>query len=458
MGRQANKLRIDDCYDILESEFEKFVDHRPLFEIPLKNFLMSSFAVFALKSPSLLQFEKDFKFESESNIKVNNLKSLFRIQRVPSDTHLRDVLDLVHYKQYRPIFNRLFSYLQRSKALEQFEFMRLNNVPHYLLPIDGSGYYRSDKINCSCCMIEESFNCENVMTIKYGHNILAGSIVHPEFNQVIPLCPEPIMRLDGRSKNDSEQTAFRRFLDDFKREHPKLEIIFLLDALYANGPVIRLLRENNYEFLIAVKETKSLLFLNVKDGETNGVTETFEEALESGIKVIKTTMKNYRFANNIRLHQDQDSPFVNFVEVKEVTTWIGKKKNEERIERKFTFITDIEVTKNNVAKLAEGGRTRWKIENETFNTLKNRGYNLEHNYGHGEKNLTHNFIMSMFLAFLIDQIQEISCFTFKKVLKKMGEKIRLWRKFDSAIEWVELKSWDEFYYLLEFGKKPPETS
>lgn len=455
MGRHAEKLKVDECHEIILKEFSKFHDSRPIFEIPLQNFLMASFAVFAMKSPSLLQFERDF---SEDKMKKKNLNSLFKIDRVPSDTHLRDVLDKVDYRQYRPLFKRIFSHLQRAKILERFEFIKINNQPHYLMAVDGSGYYRSDKVACDCCMIEEHFNCENTMTIKYAHNILGVSLVHPELNQVISLCPEPIMRADGASKNDSEQTAFRRFLQDFKREHPKLKIVFILDALYANGPIIKLLRENGYEFLIGVKDTKGTLFLSVKEGESNGDTQFSEVIFEHGEKVIKTTKMNYRFANKVRLHQDVDSPFVNFVEIKEVTEWVGKKNKQEKIKRSFTFITDIEVTEKNVGQLAEGGRTRWKIENETFNTLKNRGYNLEHNYGHGEKNLTHNFIMSMFLAFLVDQIQELSCYVFKKLLEKIEFKTHLWNKFSSAIEWVEFSDWDQFYYRLYYNEMPPETS
>ncbi|NOT77775.1 MAG: hypothetical protein HOP07_02085 [Bacteriovoracaceae bacterium] len=358
MGRQANKLKVEECHEIILKEFSKFREKRPIFEIPLNNFLMSSFAVFALKSPSLLQFEQHF---TEEKTRRHNLNSLFKIDRVPSDTHLRDVLETVEYAQYRPVFQRLFSYIQRSKTLEQFEFMKINGQSHYLLATDGSGYYRSEKVVCDCCMIEEHFDENNKLTLKFGHNILAGSIVHPNFRQVIPMCPEPIMRVDGRSKNDSEQTAFRRFLEDFKREHPKLKIIFLLDALYANGPIIKLLREYKYEFIIAVKETKSLLFMLVKEGETTGETQFLETSFEFGEKVIKTTKMNYRFANNVRLHQDKDSPFINFVQVKEVTEWIGKKGRPERIERNFTFITDILVTKNNIAQLAKGGRTRCDV-------------------------------------------------------------------------------------------------
>lgn len=80
--------------------------------------------------------------------------------------------------------------------------------------------------------------------------------------------------------------------------------------------------------------------------------------------------------------------------------------------------------------------------------MKNRGCNLEHNYGHGEKNLTHNFIMSMFLAFLIDQVQDLSCFTFEKLLDK----------FDIHFEMVEFSNWDQFYYRLFHEEMPPQTS
>ncbi len=455
MGRHAIKLKVDECHDIISSEFLKFKDFRPVYKIPLKNFLMSSFAVFALKSPSLLQFEKDF---IEEKTRKKNLKSLFKIDQVPSDTHLRDVLDMLDYRQYRPIFTRVFSHIQRSKALERFEFIKLDNSPHYLIAVDGSGYYRSDKIACDCCMIEEHFDCNNTMTIKYAHNILGASIVHPNLKQVVPLCPEPIMRIDGMTKNDSEQTAFRRFIKDFKREHPKLKAVFALDALYANGPIISLLRDCGYEFIIAVKSSKSVLFSDAKSGETDGRTKTLERVFSHGQKIIKTTTMKYRYANRLRLHQDKDTPFVNLVEVQEVVEWVDTKGVARREELNFSFITDINITDKNVEQLAEGGRTRWKIENEVFNTLKNRGYNLEHNYGHGEKNLTHNFIMSMFLAFLIDQVQELSCFVFKKILEKYERRTALWRAFDRCFDMIEFSSWDQFYYRLFYKEMPPDMS
>ena len=68
----------------------------------------------------------------------------------------------------------------------------------------------------------------------------------------------------------------------------------------------------------------------------------------------------------------------------------------------------------------QGGRTRWHIENDTFNTLKNQGYQFDHNFGHGKQNLSVVLAFLMFTAFLIDQIQEFACKHFQAALKTVG--------------------------------------
>ena len=87
----------------------------------------------------------------------------------------------------------------------------------------------------------------------------------------------------------------------------------------------------------------------------------------------------------------------------------------------FSWVTDLRVSKRNVYKLMRGGRARWKIENETFNTLKNQGYNFEHNYGHGEQHLSVVFAMLMMLAFLVDQTQQLCCALFPSRLGQAGQ-------------------------------------
>ena len=454
MARHPNQLKVVDCHDIIFNNFKNFTDHRPISLIPLESVLMSSLAVFSLKCPSLLSFEKTFQM---NQTRSDNLKRLYRLERVPSDTQLREVLDYVSYEQYRSVFKDLFSYVQKSKVLDKFVFMDINNIPHYAIAVDGTGIFRSEKIKCPSCLVFEHIDEQNKCTVKYGHNMLGASLVTPALKQVIPFCPEAIVTQDGKTKNDSEISAFKRFIEDFRKDHPRLKIVFLLDALYANGPVIKLIEENAYKYIIAVKNTKGTLFSLVKEGEQNQSTLHHEKIVTSGQKIIKTKVSKYRYNNNVRLHQDVDTPFVNFVNVHERLTWQDKDGNQKEEEQYFSFITNIKIGLGNVETIAEGGRTRWKVENETFNTLKNRGYHLEHNYGHGEFNLSYNFIMSMYLAFFIDQIQEISCIKFKKILEKFGSKKLLWTTLTGGLDWLAFESWDEIYEKL-LGIKPTQNS
>jgi len=454
MGRPPGQIKIKDCHSIIHQEFSNFIDHRPIYQIPLASILMSSFAVFSLKSPSLLHFEENYQM---NETRLANLKNLYQIQRVPSDTQLRDVLDFVDSEQYRRVFLSLFSYIQRSKVLEKFVFMDIEGAPHYAMAVDGSGFFRSEKIQCSSCLVSEHFDENNKCTIRFGHNMLAASIVMPGQKEVLPLCPEMIVTQDGSTKNDSELSAFKRFIKHLRQEHPRLKIVFLLDALYANGPAIKLIEENGHKYIISVKNTKGLLFSAVKDGEESGHTQVLQKVYHEGAKVIKKKTLKHRYALNLRPHQDSDSPYVNFLDVHETLSWEDQKGRKQEEVQYFSFITNINVHEGNVERLAQGGRARWKVENETFNTLKNRGYHLEHNYGHGEFNLSHNFILSMFLAFLVDQIQEISCMKFRKILEKCGSKKLLWHMIGSGIDWLEFKCWDEIYDKL-LGMRAPENS
>ncbi|NOT80886.1 MAG: hypothetical protein HOP07_18020 [Bacteriovoracaceae bacterium] len=63
----------------------------------------------------------------------------------------------------------------------------------------------------------------------------------------------------------------------------------------------------------------------------------------------------------------------------------------------------------------------------------------------------------MFLAFLVDQIQEISCYTFKKLIEKYEQKSRLWKKLESGFEFLEFSSWDQFYYRMCYNEMPPSS-
>jgi hypothetical protein len=443
MARPPKVIKIQACIDILQKQFSRFPDPRKGFKlISLHDFLMSGYAIFALKYPSLLSFETAMRGQDE---RKKNLKSLFSVDQVPSDTHLRDIMDQIDWRCFRPIFKELFANIQDSKLLEKFEFMRINNRPHYLLNVDGTGYFRSDKIGCDCCLKYEG--SEKKKLPSFGHNMLGASLAVPDSNVVIPFCPEPIMKQDGTDKNDHERNAFKRFVSDFRREHPKLDVIMGLDALYANDPCLNLLFENDCSFIIGIKETNGTVYMQVNERDNKGEIGKLEYTYEIGDKVKKLVHHRFRFTENVRLTQNMNSSRINFVEFWEVISWEGKNGPEEE-KRHFAWITDLKVNKETVVQIMKGGRARWKIENETFNTLKNQGYHLEHNYGHGSENLSINFIMMMFLSFMIDQIQQAGCLEFKKALEKFGSKKMLWQEMASRFLYFHFETWEQFFGVL----------
>ena len=123
----------------------------------------------------------------------------------------------------------------------------------------------------------------------------------------------------------------------------------------------------------------------------------------------------------------------------------------------FSWITDFLLTPENVWAFMRGGRARWKIENETFNTLKNQGYHLEHNYGHGEQNLSVVFAMLMMLAFLVDQVQQLCCPLFQAVWQKLGSKRQLWEEIRHHFRMLVFESLAELLMALVRGVTPAEA-
>ncbi len=96
----------------------------------------------------------------------------------------------------------------------------------------------------------------------------------------------------------------------------------------------------------------------------------------------------------------------------------------------------------NVTKVMRGGRAKWKIENETFNTLKAQDYNLEHNYGHGRQHLTTNLACLTFVAFLINQVEQLACKFFQQALEVKKSKKALWQAIRGLFDW----------FIIELGR------
>ncbi|NGX53264.1 MAG: hypothetical protein KR126chlam5_01577 [Candidatus Anoxychlamydiales bacterium] len=105
----------------------------------------------------------------------------------------------------------------------------------------------------------------------------------------------------------------------------------------------------------------------------------------------------------------------------------------------------------------KGGRARWKIENETFNTLKNQGYQFEHNFGHSKKNLCSVMGIIMLLAFLVDQMQLLCCKLFQHARTTTRTFYNLWETMRAMFKFFYLTNWESFIYCLT-NMEIPNTS
>ena len=395
----------------------------------LHDCLMSAFAMMFFQDPSLLEFQR----RMQESINHNNLKTIFNIEAIPKDTQLRDVLDQCPTDKLEKVYADFFYHLQRSKQLQAYTFLE----GMYLMPVDSSQYFSSEKICCPSCLTETSPKG----VTRYHHQILQAVIVHPDNKQVIPLAPETIENTDGTEKQDCEINAGKRLIHKIRKTHPKLKIIFSGDDLFSRQPFIDELKLANMSYILTAKPSShKILFQWFTELKQLGGTSRLQFTDFKGRQHI------YEWVNQIPLNGTKDADQVNFFDYQLV--------NKGQITYRNSWVTDIFIDENNVAQLVKGGRARWKVENEAFNTLKNQGYHIEHNFGHGQKNLSTIFFLLNLLAFFVHQILELTDLHYQKCRAKFSARKEFWNQLRCTFRILLFKTWEQ---LLSFIISPPQA-
>ena len=399
---------------------------------PLTCCYRSGFALFYVQDPSLLEFQRQF----QKKIQSNNLRTVFGIDRIPSDTQLREVLDTHNYSPLLEVYSDYFSRLQRSKQLGRYQFY--NN--HYLVTLDGSEYFNSENIHCKLCLSKEKSNGHK----EYHHQVLQAAMVHPDMRQVIPLAPEFIRIQDGSNKNDCETNAGKRAISKIRLDHPQLPIIIVGDSLFSTGPFIRDLQARRFSFFLGVKPGSHKTLFEDVEGLRRG------KLLNRLVVVTKKKGQRYvyEWVNQVALNGTTDSPVLNYMELS-IYNAEGKRTKH------FSWVSDIEISKENIQHLLRGARARWKIENENFNTLKNHGYHLEHNFGHGRKYLSEVFLVLNILAFFMHQIFEIVDELYQEARSCCSSRLEYWNVVRASLRLLLFESWDQ---VLERIHAPPQPA
>jgi hypothetical protein len=360
------------------------------------------------------------------------------MERIPSDNHIRAMLDPASPALLHPAFGTVVDALRRPGALD--EFRRLGG--HTLIALDGTEYHCSEAIHCEQCSHRVRGKGTSREKTEYFHAMLSATLVAPGHNHAVPLEPEFIVPQDGSEKQDCESRAARRWLSTHAARHAALNPIYLGDDLYSNQPLCQAVLDQGAHFLFVCKPSSHPLIEEYISGA---------ELLSHTVRVKRGRSwdtHHYRWMNAVPLRDSKDALAVNWLE-------ITIKNADGKTTYQNSFVTDLPVNHENVAELADCGRARRKIENETFNVLNSNGYNLEHNFGHGKQNLAAILVSLNLLAFafhtVCDHVEPI----WQLARSKAGTRRQFFQNLVGAVFLLVFPSWDDLMQTLALAKPPP---
>lgn len=397
---------------------------------------LSAFSVFFTQTPSFLAYQRMM----EGSKGKSNAQSLFGVHQIPSDNHIRDLLDPVKPEQVFAVFEEILQVLEQQGQLADFRSF----ADTLLIALDGTEYFGSSQVHCRQCSIRSLKSGE----AHYFHSVITPVIVCPGQAQVIPLVPEFIVPQDGHDLQDCENAAAKRWLSQHGERYSALNVTVLGDDLYCHQPLCQQLLAQQFNFILVCRpESHPTLYEHLEGIDL----PTVKTKRWTG-KVEETY--TYRYLNAVPLKDSDNALLVNWCELT-VSHPDGK------VVYKNSFATNHLITYETVVEIVLAGRTRWKVENENNNTLKTKGYNLEHNFGHGKQHL------ASFLATL-----NILSLLFHTLLNLLDEKYKLLRShlptrktfFDdlrALTRYLYFDSWDHLLTFMLNGLDlyiPPNSS
>ena len=392
---------------------------------------LSGFSPFFMQAESFLAHQRSL----EEGQKTSNCHTLFGMMKIPTDNHIRSMLDPVHPSHLQSSFDQMLAALRENGGMTAFERLG-GRAP---IALDGTEYFCSYKLGCPHCLTRKRSNGK----VESYHSMLAATIVAPGHNMAVPLMPEFIVKQDGAEKQDCERNAAKRWLAAHSERVKELRPIYLGDDLFACQPICEAVLASGADFLFTAKPDSHKTLYDFMNGA----------ALDERTIVVKEGRKKltcrYRWFAGAPLRDGKDALNVNWIGVT-MTGATGK------VAYDGAFVTSLQVSRETIAEIAACARARWKIENESFNVLKNNGYHLEHNFGHGKQNLAMLFAAFNLLAFAIhtvcDCVEElwIKARNAKRARKRFFEHIR------TITAYLVFPDWESLMTTLINCKPPPE--
>ena len=361
----------------------------------------------------------------------SNAKSLFGIANIPCDNQIRALLDPVPASHLFAGFDSLHQCLEHSGKRQAYRCFRKG----YLVALDGTEYFSSQEIHCPQCCQRQHTNG----TTTYFHQVVTPVMVKPGASQVLNLAPEFIRPQDGHDKQDCETAAAKRWIEAHLLDDTSTRVTLLGDDLYSRQPMCQTALNHGYDFIfVCLPSSHPELYDWIAYLERAQEIHTHQlSRWDKG----KSLLYTFRYVNRVPLRAAQPALEVNWCEV----TLIDQRSGQQLYFN--SFITNHDLNDETVGEVVEAGRARWKVENENNNTLKTKGYHLEHNFGHGQEHLAELLVTLNLLAFLMHTVLERLQGLYQQVRSLLVTRQDFFRDLRTLTRYFWYSSWDA---LLEF--------
>ena len=429
--KRITTLKFDDVIEALCQRMREIPDPRSgsNTRYSMEQIGMAAFSVFFTQSPSFLSYQTAMQ-ENKGN---SNANTLFGVDKIPTDNHIRKQLDHLSPSHLFPLFRQIFEWLSEHHRLDPFRSIE----QQLLIAMDGTQYHSSDSIHCQQC------NCKTSKdgTVHYSHTVVTPVLVAPGIHYVLPLEPAFIEPQDGHNKQDCETAAAKRWIHQYGAPYAARGVTLLGDDLYSRTPLCRELLSEGFNFLFVCKPSSHKnLYQWIEEMEQMGKIHHLEIQRRRGKKV---QIDQYRWMNQLPLYDGEEPLQVNWCELTTTDT-TGK------VLYRNSFASNHLLTDENMVQMVEAGRTRWKVENENNNTLKTKGYHLSHNFGHGKKNLSALLATMNLLSFLLHTLLEQMDDRYQMIRAKLPTRKRFYQDISALSTYMLFESFDS---LLEFMMK-----
>ena len=416
--------------DFLQEGIEKIEDPRSksnATKFKISDAILSAFSMFFMQSQSFLEYQRQMQSRSGKN----NVQSIFGVEEIPCDQQIRNILDLISDTSLNVVFERIYQFLQNGKHLQRYERLGKN----LLICLDGTEYHSSSKISCECCSTRNHHNGK----VTYSHTAILPVIAAPNCAEVISLPPEFVTPQDGHEKQDCETAAAKRWISKHRHLFQGQALTLLGDDLYSRQPMCQHCLDAGMNFIFTcLPSSHSSLYEWLDYLEKNGEVQQLTTKHRKGKSI---EIYSYRFVNQIPLREQEPSLLVNWCEL------TVRNSVDNSVVFHNAFVTNHSLNIDNIAEVVEGGRCRWKTENENHNVLKTKGYNLEHNFGHGQKHLSSTLLSLNLLAFLFHTVLQLIDSSYQEIRRKRGTRRGFFQDILSLTKYFLFKSWQ---HLIEF--------